>query len=1352
MKNAIKLQSKIYFLGLIQLILTLNLLASAANAATYAVTNANSTGAGTLRQAILNANANPGADFITFNIPGSGVHTIDIGIAYLPPITDSVTIDGTTQSGYTTHPLIALTTSGAGIGLEIQRGVATIKALNIYNFHYGITVDYEFDSATCDSNRPGLILKGSRIGTNNTGSTFSFATHNAVGVLVNGANAGSTQIGGTGPNDGNVISNSSWEGIRFAHHVYNNCSPNNDPGRTHLVIGNKIGTNYAGTAAIPNKWSGISVKTKKVKIGGDTPAERNIISGNNEHGIIVYGDNTVIEGNYIGTNAAGNAALPNLLSGVSVSGGDNVRIGGTAAGTGNVISGNTENGVEIIPDVPECSNCYDFFELAKNNLVYGNRIGTNPAGTAAIPNGKNGVSINAEGTIVGESEMGGATNTISGNSLNGVFVFSSEHHQNFNDPNYALFISSKDSRIQRNYIGTNSSGASLGNGKNGVLIDGDVSNTFIGGNDANQKNLISFNGENGVSLINSFNSGTNAPPVNNQITLNEISSNGLKGISYYTSDAQGSDPKDADAGINNLQNFPVLSAAFPSSITGTYNSVPNKNFVVDFYTSPTCDASGRGEGKSHLGSVTLTTDANGNAGFTTNFGAPAGGVVTATATESLRAGSEDLGNTSEFSNCLTPQTSDPGGFSLDSATYTVNENGSSVTVTVTRTGGTLGGVTVDYSITNGTAKAGQDFVAHSSTLTFAAGQMTKIFAVPILEDNLDEAAETVNIALSNPSVGAKLLSPSAATLTINDNDAPPTLSIADVSLAEGNENKTDFNFVVTKTGPTEQTVTVNYQTVSISATSGVDFTNTTGTLTIAPNETSKAITVPVFGEFTVEVDETFKVILSAPVNATLNKTEALGTILDDDNSGKLGFSQASYNVNENDGTATVTVSRTGGKVGTVTVDYATTNNGTATVGNDFAAASGTLVFLDGETTKTFQIVINDDQTTEQTETVNLMLSSPTGGATISLGTANISIADNDVPATASINGTVFYAITPLNQPQKTVSGVIISASGDSSASDTTDSAGNYSVENLTVGGEYMVSAAKTGDLNGITAFDATMILRHVAAGGQGNNALSVNQQKAADTDADNSVTAFDATQILRFVAANGPNANTGQTGNWKFLPATRNYQSLGNSLTGEHYEALLIGEVDGDWMAPASAADLDNENLVEVANDSKTLKNDGSGTDAEISFSTAFLVEESENTIVIPVMLTNYAGRMVSSYSFGVRFDPMGLQFDAVMPFDKSETLSQEMMVVHSISKSGLIRFAAAKGSNANGNLPLSGILLKLRFKVIGDSFENNGKAGALTFQQNSIFQDNEGVLLNVKRNNGSTWAIARGFDKTAAK
>jgi hypothetical protein len=166
--------------------------------------------------------------------------------------------------------------------------------------------------------------------------------------------------------------------------------------------------------------------------------------------------------------------------------------------------------------------------------------------------------------------------------------------------------------------------------------------------------------------------------------------------------------------------------------------------------------------------------------------------------------------------------------------------------------------------------------------------------------------------------------------------------------------------------------------------------------------------------------------------------------------------------------------------------------------------------------------------------------------------------------TYSISGNVYYGTPSANQA-KPVPNVLLSVTGPTSPYTYTDTNGFYSISNLTAGGYYTVTPYKTGGANGISSFDATLVLRHVASNGQGANALNANQQKAADANGDGTISSFDSTLILRYVAANGANANTGQVGTWRFVPPQRQYFPLLSSQTSQNYEAILVGEVNGNW-------------------------------------------------------------------------------------------------------------------------------------------------------------------------------------------
>src|SRR5262249_21919179 len=183
-------------------------------------------------------------------------------------------------------------------------------------------------------------------------------------------------------------------------------------------------------------------------------------------------------------------------------------------------------------------------------------------------------------------------------------------------------------------------------------------------------------------------------------------------------------------------------------------------------------------------------------------------------------------------------------------------------------------------------------------------------------------------------------------------------------------------FTVTLSPASSQNVTVNYATAAGSATSGVDFTATSGTLTFAAGATSQSIVVPVIGDTVSEPNETFVVNLSNATNATISRTQGVGTIIDDDTSVPVPtLSINDVSVPEGDsGTsnATFTVSLSAASTQTVTVNYATAA-GTATSGSDFTAVSGTLTFAAGTTTRSIQVPIVGDTRPEANETFTVNL-------------------------------------------------------------------------------------------------------------------------------------------------------------------------------------------------------------------------------------------------------------------------------------------------------------------------------------------------------------------------------------------
>ena len=330
--------------------------APAASAGTFTVINTADSGAGSLRQAILDANTAAGADTIDFNIPGSGPFLIQ-PLSLLPPLAGETTLDGTTQPGYAGLPLIELSNfSGAGLRMT-GTGSNTIRGVCLHDFNAGVQIESNDN-----------LLERCFIGTDPTGTA---GPGNGVGVVITAAASGNV-IGGSAAGAGNLISGNAT-GIQSTG------------GGVNVIQGNLIGTDVTGNSAIPN-GEGISLTgTTGFLIGGPNPGEGNVISGNSGNGIHVsVGNGCTIQGNKIGTNAAGVESLANQDGIVSSSAPALVIGGNFNAGEGNLISGNQADGVSLFGSI--------------GTVVKGNTIGTDPAATEPLGNGGAGVYLDQNST------------------------------------------------------------------------------------------------------------------------------------------------------------------------------------------------------------------------------------------------------------------------------------------------------------------------------------------------------------------------------------------------------------------------------------------------------------------------------------------------------------------------------------------------------------------------------------------------------------------------------------------------------------------------------------------------------------------------------------------------------------------------------------------------------------------------------------------------------------------------------------------------------------------------------------------------------------------------------------------
>ncbi|HKB81192.1 MAG TPA: CSLREA domain-containing protein, partial [Thermoanaerobaculia bacterium] len=383
------------------------LLIPAASAATFTVNSANDVDDGScdathcsLREAINAANGSSGADAIAFSI-GSGAQTIVL-TSLLPALTDSVTIDGTTQPGYTASPLIEIDATGLAAGIELNGGSqsSTIRGLIVHGASAQISVTGSLGS---------VAIEGNYVGTDATGNSDGGA--GVLGIEVNAATATAIVIGGSGASQANVVGGNTDNGVPEGGIALVGVTAG-----SLIVEGNSIGIGADGTTAVPNS-AGLS-------IDGTTSGcviRDNVIGGNTGMGIdLITARGHAIEGNLIGVLADGSVRA-NGGSGIFIhdTQGFVNTIGGSTASQRNVISGNAADGINFFSSAFEDSDV----------VIQGNYIGVGPDGTSARGNGAYGIALSDPGdnspwahdnTIGGSGA--GEGNVIAFNSKAGVLV------------------------------------------------------------------------------------------------------------------------------------------------------------------------------------------------------------------------------------------------------------------------------------------------------------------------------------------------------------------------------------------------------------------------------------------------------------------------------------------------------------------------------------------------------------------------------------------------------------------------------------------------------------------------------------------------------------------------------------------------------------------------------------------------------------------------------------------------------------------------------------------------------------------------------------------------------------------
>ena len=322
------------------------------------------------------------------------------------------------------------------------------------------------------------------------------------------------------------------------------------------------------------------------------------------------------------------------------------------------------------------------------------------------------------------------------------------------------------------------------------------------------------------------------------------------------------------------------------------------------------------------------------------------------------------------------------------ADASATEGAGELSFAVTLDAATRSAVTVAYATADGTATQGEDYEAGAGILTFAPGELVQAIRVPVFDDTADEADETFALVLTDP--GGATLGDGEATGTIEDDDEPPALSIADGSAGEGDG---ELALAVVLDRAQTVAVTAAYMTADGTAAAGEDYEQQSGTLTFAPGETERTVRVALLDDAAHEADETFAVHLAAPRGATIDDGEATGAIIDDDAPPALSIADASGEEAAGELAFAVVLDAASGVEATVA--YAT-SDGTATAGEDYASAAGTLTFAPGETEKAVRVAVVDDAAAEpDEETFAVTLAGPEG-ATLADGEATGTIRDDDL--------------------------------------------------------------------------------------------------------------------------------------------------------------------------------------------------------------------------------------------------------------------------------------------------------------------------------------------------------------------
>jgi CSLREA domain-containing protein len=1370
-----------------------------------------------LRAAIQEANARSGINLINFDIPGSGFKTI-APATLLPPITDRVIINGTTQPGYADSPLIEINGANAlisGEGLNFKtgsggtspgngsavRGLAFTRWLSdvvfdnsnyseIQDCYIGVKPDGTAGQFEIDN---GVVIYGSH----DNGIIANVISNQDTGIFINGANTKSCRI-----------------------------------------ERNKIGTDPTGNSKMGNYRGIISLQSP-----GQHQITENLISGNKQNGIYFINNSTdetnTISNNLIGTTANGMSALPNTGNGILLENAAKSVI------TGNTIVGHqgTEEltaGIHLISLDPDPVG-------SDQNIIQSNKIGVAQNGVAAIPNQYGIIIEGSSKNKIGDAVNASLRNIIAGNVKTGIYI-----KDNLN-------LISQENEIANNLIGINANNQSPGNQERGIQISGDSPRNKI------LKNNIAGNSIYGVLLFQGGNENT--------VSENDIGILGANGIGIRITESSNNKIEKNNVANNENINillgnivpeFPEMNAAEFATAEPRLSSLAAVNTEANQIYSNQIKNSKIG--------LAITEGANNNQiggefdlhnTITENLNGPGYGIFLGTTrpnpSEDLLPsgnkifsniiGSAEPGTNSVFPNnvglfILQAKDNFIGQSQVSEGNQIFSNKQQGIVLSGNKTKGNL----IAYNKI-GYAFSEAEIAGNGGDGISVVGTGKNSIKYNIIGNNGNNGINAVGLVLMNGEENSLIISGNEIGLHTNDLNQIYKIGNTNAGIRLSNVQNAvigvsgDAKNIISQNG--DDGILIEGNSGFNSITNSIIGTNQSGAfgygnggngIHIIGGGNNTIGGVPSDGNF-ISGNDANGIFLE---NSTLNKlygnrigifTTANGNI--ERGNGQNGLKLLNSQNNKiGDGVFTGYRNYIGGnalsgivlqgassqfnliKGNFIGLDFSNTNLGNGLhgvliteqgqkniiggqeieAGNRIAyngtqpthggvvidplAGSGNnvdpnLIYNNaglgidlgspGHTPNdpadtdagpnnlqnypeivTRQIVNNEliigfkvdsapgnsnygtdgiyieffkaDTSGEgekflgfgyytasdynngapKIKQVNLGSITTLGIAANDKITASATDSDGNtsefMPAVGSIysiSGQVSYRNQISSDPPKSVAGVLLKATVGSAVSVSSNSNGIYLFDNLE-NGSYTITPSKTGDINGISPFDATLILRHVAANGQGSNALTPIQKIAADANGNGDISPFDATLVLRYVAANGQNANTGEVGVWRFAPPSRDYASLAGTINNQNYEAVLVGEVNGDWMPSNSLID-------ETATEEQKAKTPDQAIDVSLSETNTAI---KGGTVIVPVIINNETRKVISGLSFEITYDPAVLQPDmeqAVQTTDKSDGF----MLVADTTASGRIGIAGAAASSL---IAPDGTFMMLHFKVIGES------------------------------------------------